>query len=219
MVKRFLLPIARGFTAVELMMGLAITGLVMSALAAVMFSVAQGWRAAELTQVGAVSESVAMGRIARTLREARAVGPPRTFADGSIGMMYWAEDVGDDRQKKISEMATLEFDPSKRVVRLLRMQTTRYDLLSGLVDLLNGDLIGTIKGLIGALFGGKPEIEERVLADNVKAAHFVLVPPASDDQLPRVEYTIEFERTLPGRAGHKRTATHYGSATLRAEIR
>src|SRR5690606_37665752 len=132
MVKRFLLPIARGFTAVELMMGLAITGLVMAALAAVMFSVAQGWRAAELTQVGAVSESVAMGRIARTLREARAVGPPRTFADGSIGMMYWAEDVGDDRQKKISEMATLEFDPSKRVVRLLRMQTTRYDLLSGL---------------------------------------------------------------------------------------
>jgi type II secretory pathway pseudopilin PulG len=207
---------ASAFTAVELIMGLLITSLVTTALAGVMAAVAQGWRATEITQTGAVADNAAVARISRTLREALEVGDPATFADGSTGIMYWADDTDGDGAPKISEMATLEFNQPTKQVRRLRVNTTRYDIWSGLYDLFDGGMITSIKALIGLLFGGQPEVLTTVLADNVQSAKFTVIPAASSDELPRVEYMLVIERPVPGKTGQTQTSALYGSATLRA---
>jgi hypothetical protein len=207
----------RAFTAIELIMGLAITAMVMTAMGGVMAAVAQGWRATEITQNGTVGETAAGARISRTLREALAVGTPATSPDGSSGLMFWEEDVDSNGAEKISEMAALEFNAGTNQVRVLSIQTTRYDIWSGLFgDLLDGALIVQVKSLLGLLSGGQPEVTSRVLADNVKSAKFVRIAKGASSDFDRVEYTLVFERAVPGSTTRKAISTVYGCATLRS---
>ncbi len=202
------------FTAIELMMGLAITGLVLAALSSVLIAVGQGWRATDNTQAGAISETLAMARIANALRESRELGMPTTASNGGVSLMSWADDTDNNGGKKISEMASIDFDPDSGNLRLLRMNTTRYDWWSFLFgDLLGGSLASNIRGFVGNVYRGSPEVIERTLAGNVKSVRFEYNPVAADTRALRIDYTVEFTRNLTGRPPQSSIQT--ASITLR----
>jgi Tfp pilus assembly protein PilW len=110
-------PQRRGFTLVELMLGLLVTSLVMGALAAVLSAVAQGWK-----QSGSVSSSTSVTalanmRLQRTLKATRLIGAVRagslTNASApSAAALLWKADANYDWKVQFSEMALLEYRPA-----------------------------------------------------------------------------------------------------------
>lgn len=205
-----------GFTAIELMLGLAITGLVMAALAGVMAAVGQGWQATQMTRFGTVGENASVNRVAQVLREARTIGAKKTSSNGSVSLALRQIVPEGGGSPKLSEMAVLEFDAPTKQVRLVSVNTTRYDLLAGLGDLLSLDVIGLVKGLLSSIFGGRPEAQSRVLAEKVQSMDIQVIP-ASANQLPRVDFTIEFARSSSQDDASSLQAYH-GSATLRSPV-
>src|SRR3954471_24721878 len=104
----------RGFTFVELTIGILITSLVMGALAAVLGAVAQGWK-----QSGSVTSStnltaLANLRLQRTLKGTCLLGVVRPGSIGnsspiSAAALLWKSDANYDWKIQFSEMALLEY--------------------------------------------------------------------------------------------------------------
>jgi type II secretory pathway pseudopilin PulG len=111
----------RGFTFVELTIGILITSLVMGALAAVLSSVAQGWKQSGTTTSNANLIALANLRLQRTLKAARLIGAVRAGSiDNSSALsaaaLLWKSDANYDWNIQFSEMALLEYrSPSETV--------------------------------------------------------------------------------------------------------
>ena len=73
----------RGFTFVELCLGLVITTLVMGAMAAFSMAMASAWKSAEKTQSLTLRGHHAILRIEKEVRNARLIGASRAGSSGS----------------------------------------------------------------------------------------------------------------------------------------
>jgi type II secretory pathway pseudopilin PulG len=108
---------ARGFTLIELILGMLVTTLVMGAMSAFMLAVGRGWTASDSTQATTNITAQAQLRIQRLLRQARQIGAVRTGAlDGSAtsnaAVLYWKGDANSDNKIQHSELALLEYHPT-----------------------------------------------------------------------------------------------------------
>src|SRR5580704_10727781 len=115
--------IRRGFTLVELMLGLAITALVMAALAAFVGAVGQGWEGSDGTQDAALEARQAYVRVQNQLSSALYVGQVMAGSlDGSAatpgGVFYWAQDTNGDAGPQTGEMALIQHDPTTQTLWL-----------------------------------------------------------------------------------------------------
>lgn len=203
------------FTAMELLMALSITTIILLALSAVMASVAQGWTYTENTQGYVLAETAGMHRIERLLRDARLTGAYSTGSvDGSGStpayMLLWAEDRQANETIEIGEVALLEHDPESQTVLVWEIpgQTTWHDQTISQSLLADATNITSFKQIA--------QVRPRTLAVNVKAMALWVHSPTGDQQQPSVEYTLTFAR--PARRGNHQAdeVTRYGSATLRA---
>jgi type II secretory pathway pseudopilin PulG len=105
----------RGFTLVELMLGLLVTSLVMAALSLLLAAVGQGWKQSEATQEGATMTSQVHLRIQKCLKSAALIGVIRpgsidNMAPQSAAMLIWKNDANRDWKIQFSEMALIEYD-------------------------------------------------------------------------------------------------------------
>ncbi len=129
----------RGFTLVELILGMLVTTLVMGTIAAFMSAVGRGWTASDSTQASTNITAQAHLRMQRMLRQARQIGAVRTGAlDGSAtsnaAVLYWKGDANLDNQIQFSELALLEYHPSADPKDALTLRLYQAVLPSGTPD-------------------------------------------------------------------------------------
>jgi len=101
----------RAFTLMELIMGMIVTGLVMSAIAALLSAVAMGWEQNGKSQASSVYRVQTHARIQRILKGVKQLGAVRTGSvNGSgpgAGVMVWKSDDNGDNKVQFSELALL----------------------------------------------------------------------------------------------------------------
>lgn len=107
----------RGFTFVELMLGLLVTSLVMGALAAVLSAVGQGWKQSGTANASSGVTSQTHLRLQRTLRATRLIGAVRAgsltnSSAPNAAALLWKSDSNYDWRVQFSEMALIEYRPS-----------------------------------------------------------------------------------------------------------
>jgi hypothetical protein len=103
----------RAFTLMELVLGMLITALVMSALAALLGAVAQGWKQSGEAQATSNVITQTHVRIQRLLKSVRLIGACRPGAlDGTAAeqaaVLLWTADHNHDYRIQLSELALLE---------------------------------------------------------------------------------------------------------------
>lgn len=107
----------RGFTAMELMLGMLVTALVMGAVTAVMTAVSKGWSQSTSTESASNTTVQSHVRMLRTLKQARQIGTTRTGSvngntNPGAAVMLWKGDANLDSRIQFSELAMLEHDTS-----------------------------------------------------------------------------------------------------------
>jgi hypothetical protein len=104
----------RGFTVVELCLGLLVTTLVMGALAAFSLAMATAWNHAENTQAVTALGNQAMLRLQSHVRNAKRIGIYRAGTSNGSGagaaVMLWVQDTNGDSKIQGSEVAMIEHD-------------------------------------------------------------------------------------------------------------
>jgi len=105
----------RGFTFVELCLGLVITSLVMSALAAFTLAMSAAWKQAEQTQSATVIANQVSAVLQDQIRQARLLGGWRAGSINGSGenaaVMLWKEAADGDGIIQDTELSLIEFDP------------------------------------------------------------------------------------------------------------
>lgn len=202
-----------GFTAVELLMALSISSLVMLALSAILTSVAQGWTHTENARGYVMSESAGMLRIERLLRNCRLTGAHNAGSiEGAATPAYlvlWAEDRQANGAMELGEIAILEHDPASRTVRLWEIpgQTALHEQVVPRAVL---DDPGSI-----AVFKAISEARPRIFAVNVATMALWVHPAVVEHQKRQFEYAVMFDRPLRRGQGDAPRVTLYGSAAMR----
>src|SRR5438874_1445919 len=101
----------RGFTFVELMMGLVITSLVLGALSAFTYAMTAAWKQSDSLQLTHMGSNQATVRIQNVIQQAKLIGLVRpgslTGTGTAAAMMYWANDNSADGKIQFAEMGLL----------------------------------------------------------------------------------------------------------------
>jgi len=188
-------------TLVELIIGLAVTTMVMGALSAFSMAVSTAWREQEKSSVMLNSSSNAVTRIQQVLRDAKYLGAVRrgTLTPASnplpntlAALIFWKSDDGDGIMQ-LGELAVLEHDGTE--VKLYEAPAT--NLLSGvqltqaLLPIPSVDLqaLSAITDLQSwAIFQ-----DPKTIVTHVAGAEFQVVPGTATER-PTFKFTVKFDR-------------------------
>ncbi len=206
----------RGFTMVELIIGMFITAMVLAAMAAVSTAVSNGWQQADSADTAFVTGAQVQTRLAEYFRPAATVAAIQKGTLGSsVGpatLFFWRLDQTSNANPtgngaiEYNEIGLLRYDPTSEELRLYyasdwnswsaSAQSTANSLAS--TGYINN--AGNFAGFMAAC----PNY--RVLMRNVTGMQINTV---SDDK-PLVEFVIELEDAKG------QSSIHYATVTLRA---
>jgi len=208
----------RGFTIVELIIGMFITAMVLAALAAVSMAVSTGWQQAESADSAFVTGTQVQSRLAEYFRPASALGVvQKGTLNSSVSpatLFFWMGDATDasnptgDGSIQFNEIGLLRYDPTSEEIRLYYATDwstwtsgakTAANLLANTAYINNTSNFTTFMATCS---------NYRVLMRNV---HGMQLNTVTDDS-PLVEYQVELED------GKGQTSVHYGTITLRAPV-
>jgi prepilin-type N-terminal cleavage/methylation domain-containing protein len=217
----------RGFTLVELVLGMAITTLVMSAVAAVMVSVAEGWDQGRYVQSVSISELQLQVRLGRIFQGAAYVAQCQSGVLGGVGtpatIFFWMNDNWGSTPDGIpewGEMAVIAYDPATQSLYLYSAMPTA--LMSGAqltaasqaVNWSQATVPSAISGFESATWVQKTTLAgpgtNTVTSDTtvVSGARVAVDWLNSTSQKPTVEFQVTESRGTE-------SATMYGSFVLR----
>ncbi len=207
----------RGFTLVELIIGMVITAMVLCALSVVTFAVSNGWENAQAADSSFVTGGQVQARIAQWFRPATAVGAAQRGSLGSTNspaaLFFWKSDVADvsnptgDDKIEFNEIGLLRYDAASRQVRV-------YDASDW------ASWSAAAQSTANALAGTAYISSTLTMSDFLAACpnyHVVMrdvsgmvINTVTTGDKPLVEYVI----TMTDSRGA--SSTHYGTVTLRA---
>jgi prepilin-type N-terminal cleavage/methylation domain-containing protein len=207
---------ARGFTFIELMIGMVITAMVLAAMAAVMDSVAQGWQAGSVSQSTQMPANQIYNRVQKILSGAKFVILPSEGSSGS-SIIFWANDnLIPDSTVEAGELGMIEYDSSTSSLYLYEAQPN----LSG-AQLTAAQTIldwSSLQELTPAMIQswtymqptplGGPGTTGNASALQVTGASFYVAGLSDTNQLPIVEFALNFSK-------NGQNITLYNSTTLR----
>ncbi|MEO6434399.1 MAG: hypothetical protein ABIP55_01385, partial [Tepidisphaeraceae bacterium] len=212
----------RGFTFMELVLGMMVTSLVMAALAALMGAVAAGWRHSGNAQ--ATSNVVAQThvRMQRLLKGVRQIGAVRNgsvdgSADPQAAALIWKSDANGDYKIQLSEVALLEAEIGGQLTQCRMVShtiaypsdwtTAQRNTADGAAltdaELYEDASIDEFRTIAQASAYG----QATVVATSIVGAEFRLIDGAAVTR-PTLNYLINIQR---GSAPE----TEYGSVTVR----
>jgi|GEM_PF-4628588 len=188
----------RGFTFIELCLGLVTTSLVMSAAAAFMMGVATTWKASGDAQATAAESTQTNLKLQSFFRSCNALGGSTT-----ISVLVWRADNNGDNTIQSSELAALTYDPALKILQL------HFPTVSGA-----GDSTWTeaefYHPTATSVFSSLPRVSRLVLA-RVSAAHFAILRGSGAMAKPIVEFDLSVTRDA-------KVKRHYGSVALRKPV-
>ncbi|CAN5695626.1 hypothetical protein BH09PLA1_BH09PLA1_30730 [soil metagenome] len=100
----------RGFTLVEMCLGLLVTGFVSAAVAAFLLAVSACWNQSENAQTGAVRNSQFTSRLSQRIRDAKRIGKWRNGSANNAGFIFWQGDANSDGLMQSSELGVVRFN-------------------------------------------------------------------------------------------------------------
>jgi prepilin-type N-terminal cleavage/methylation domain-containing protein len=109
----------RGFTLVELMLGLAVSAIVAAAAGGMLVAAADVFRSADSSQSAAMTAERVVARLAGSLASCRRVGAVTNPASG-FTMSYWAADTNADGVPQLSEMTVVRWLSADRTLKLYK---------------------------------------------------------------------------------------------------
>jgi hypothetical protein len=217
-------------TLVELSISLVITALVLGALSALWFAVAQTWRTSGASQAATLRASQVVARFEATFRQARYIcqWTPGSLDDSSAApasCFLWRSDFWNaagnvnnptdfktqvsDGLVQVGELALVEFDAASKRVYIYQprdpsVMDSSQRAAAGTVwtwsDLSKSSTLTTFKSL--------SYVEKKVLSEGVNAAEFN-VPATPALGRPMVEFTLNL-------SSPQTKTTVYSTAALRA---
>ncbi len=195
----------RGFTFVELMMGMVVTALVLSALSVFVFGVADAWTGSESAQSIFLSGNMAVDHIDRAVRQCTAIDPNATPGNlnnsgAPAACMLWHDDNGDGLIQ-YSEMSLLQYVPASQTIQ-------QYDVV--FPPLCNIASVNVIEPslLTPAVFAASTYGVATPVAHNITACEMVPVTTAAGER-PSLEIVLKVG------SGTAQT-TLYTTATVRS---
>jgi hypothetical protein len=203
----------RAFTAMELMLGMLVTSLIMTAIAGLMTAVGHGWKQTTSTEASSNVITQSHTRMQKMLRASRQIGRTREGSlDGSsaygAAVMLWAGDTNQDSLIQVSEVALIQHDTDAESIKLYAIEwpsawtTAQKEAADTTLD--DDDIYGATAP---ELFKVINHVEGSDLVKDVVGAVFIRRDSASTVR-PGFEYVLKIERD-------EQTETEYGSATLR----
>lgn len=218
------------FTFIELMLGLAITSMVMVALGAVMFAVARGWQGAEMGQSIEMAANQASLRVERMIQESKLTGVVREGTTDTSALarsvtpaaaiMLWKSDRNGDERIQFDEIALIEHNRTAGTLDLFEARWpdgwTASQIALANTELSQADLTDAnapedIKALL--------YVARKPILGGVRGAKFHLIDPAAERSSPSLEFTLTLRRG--GMTGDSalvqagRDGTYYRTASLR----
>jgi hypothetical protein len=217
------LQTSRAFTFPELVLGMAVTTLVMGAMATFSFAMVKAWRHSETSQSLHITSTQTGSYLQQVLQSALYLGVCRTGAlDDAVidldddsnnpatqaSLIFWRSDLNEDHRMQLSELAMIENVRGK----LLYYESDPLGSLAGsmLTDALRlvsiDDILANsaVEDLKAWLIFRKPKL----LANNVTEAKFT-VDRGSATRRPSVTMTLKFKE-------NNQTLIHTVTATLRS---
>jgi len=187
----------RGFTFVELMMGLVITSMIMVAVTAIMTSVARGWNDQRVTQSTQLQANQVYARVQRILSAAKYVVSPANNHSSSSDILFWANDYNADGAVEAGELGLIELDTTTN--------TLYYYSSSSQTGAASTQMSwSTLQSLTAAQLKGWSYMQKTALggpgnsgnanALQVTGAQFYVTGLSSTTQLPIVEFTLGFKK-------------------------
>lgn len=207
----------RGFTLVELCLGLIATAMVSCALAAFTMSIAKSWQSTGSAQAASLSSAATTMRIEEIVRNSRLTGKYNAGAlDGSssAAVLLWLDDTNGDGAIQENECAMLEYDSASRCILKRTVPS------NGSTATLNYATFSSSSTVLSN-FRGDATTTQPVARDVDGAVFYANAGDGSTD-LPRLEFTIQFQRTQTTSDGGTETVgsplTSYGVATVRTPL-
>jgi len=205
----------RGFTLAELMIGMLVTVLVLSAMAAFVSAVAEGWNQSDGTQDLALEAHQAYQRVDHYLSSALYVAQPASGASSSV--FFWANDKWNyngvnagDECPELGEMELIQYDSTTNTLWLYEpiaaSAMSSNQLSAASAAQTYSEITGSSEE---ATFLADQFYTQIPLAHDVTSATFDSVGNSSAGQRPLVELTLVFSK-------NGQTLTQYGTVTLRA---
>lgn len=207
----------RGFTLVELSIGLVVMALVGGALASFTIGVARGWQASGGSQSASLSSAAATMRIQQIVRNARLTGKCDTGAlDGSsaAAVLLWMDDSNNDGVIEENECALLEYDAASRSI------LKRTIPAGGPTTSMNYATFSSSSTLI-AYFRNDATVTQPIARDVDGATFFANAGNGTTD-LPTLEFCLKFQQTQSNANGATQIVGSpligYGVATVRTPL-
>jgi Tfp pilus assembly protein PilV len=194
-------PRRRGFTLIELCLGLLVVAMIMSALAAFALAVSNCWKYSDASEASAISGNQAVIRLQRRLHDAKRVGYCRNAPQAAL--VYWAADADGDGKMQFSELAMIRFNDSEHTLQLRQAVVAPGDSddVVAFAQLNDAAILQRVQDSSTAV----PLIQH---VSNVNLA----VEHAND---PALAPTVQIALTLPSLSPAQTTTTQLVAATLR----
>jgi Tfp pilus assembly protein PilV len=217
----------RGFTVVELAMGLVIVSMITLAIAGIMTAVAQAWNDQEMNQSIQVQANQVYARVQHILSSAKYVAQYNTGSLNSsspVYIIFWRADdypaSPNDETVQAGEMAAIVQDPTTNTLWLYeaipysQMTAAQY-AAAGTVypwsywtNPANLAAFQSFNFIQQTPLGGPGNLSNPTYYLQVNGATFYVYSLAGTSQLPIIEFALSFSR-------NNQTLDLYGSTTLR----
>lgn len=206
-------PRRPGMTLVELCIGIVVTSLVIGALSALWFAVAETWTRSSSSQHVALTGSQAVARLEATLRQAKYIcyWAPGSAANAPACALVWRTDSWNgvaDGAVELGELAVVEHDPVAKKIYLYQAipfntmdasMKTRAGGVAVWSDLNSAATVATFKGY---------DFVKKIVVSEAVAAALFNVPTPKTGSRQMFEFTLTISR-------EEGNALVYSAAALR----
>ncbi len=195
----------RGYTLIELCIGLVITAMVMGGLATFSLAMSAAWQNAGASESALLSANHAVQLLQAKIRPCALTGGWRA-GNGSdhAAVLLWTADSNADTFVNYSEILLIEHDPA----------THRINLYKAPVPLLVPDVDYSYSGLFSQasfIDTFRTALTPTILCNNVTDARFYVTSNNSATARPMVEFSLTVQNG-------SQTQQVYGDAVLRAPL-
>lgn len=175
---------ARGFTLAELVIGMAITTIVMTAMASFTMSVGTAWKANEQEEAASLITNVAAARLGREVRMARL---PGAAYNGSLdnsnaneaAVVLWRGDTNGDNIIQLSELEVIAYEKASQALVRYRPGTLVTNSNVTSAEFNNTAMIATAKSIF----------ERKVLIPKVDGARLYRIDKGGTGK-PAMEWVL-----------------------------
>jgi Tfp pilus assembly protein FimT len=177
----------RGFTFVELMMGIVVTAIMMAALAVFAFGVGDNWEDTDQAQSAFLAASAGVDRLNLLVRSAQLIETSPTTGSlnnstGPASCMIWTDNNPADGLIQYSEMTLLKYDQTNQRLVKITIPSTASNAATQAASLLSD-----------ASFAALPNTIITPVVNDVSACQIFSVNPTSTTLHPSLEFVLQMK--------------------------